>query len=146
VIALLDVSLLVALFDPEHVHHLIAHDWLADNRERGWASCPITENGMLRVLSNPSRELRVPLAELALLLRRFREHGHHQFWPDDLSILDTDRVNVGRIRGHKQLSDVYLLALAVRNGGRFVTFDGGVRLDAVKGARREHLVVLGPTE
>jgi toxin-antitoxin system PIN domain toxin len=146
VIALLDVSLLVALFDPEHVHHLVAHDWLADNVGRTWASCPMTENGALRVLATPTLDLGVPINELVGLLRTFRERTHHEFWPDDLSLLDSALVDAGQVRGYKQLTDVYLLALAVKNGGRLVTFDGGIPLAAVKGARPEHLVVLASAE
>jgi toxin-antitoxin system PIN domain toxin len=146
VIALLDVNVLVALFDPEHVHHVVAHDWLADNGERGWASCPITENGALRVLASPTLEVRVPLNELAGLLRRFRERSRHEFWPDDLSLLDSALVDAGQVRGYKQLTDVYLLGLAFKKGGKFVTFDGGIPLAAVKGARKEHLEILAPSE
>ena len=143
-IALLDVNMLVALFDHEHVHHLTAHDWFADNGDSGWASCPITENGALRVLASPQFQLHIPLGKLANLLRRFCERSAHKSWPDDVSLLNSAVVDVGQIRGHKQLTDAYLLALAVKNAGRLVTFDDGVPLGAVKGARSEHLVVLAP--
>lgn len=143
-IALLDVNVLVALFDPDHVHHVVAHDWLAENGESGWASCPITENGALRVLANPTLELQVSLGDLARLLQRFCERSRHQFWPDDVSLLDSSAVDVGHIRGFKQLTDAYLLALAVKHGGRLVTFDDRIPLAAVNGARQEHLQVLGP--
>jgi toxin-antitoxin system PIN domain toxin len=146
VIALLDVNVLVALFDPEHVHHDIAHDWFAQDCGTGWASSPITENGALRVLASPTHELRMPVAELATVLRRFREQSRHYFWIDDVSLLDSAVVDTAAIRGHKQLTDVYLLALAVTHGGRFVTFDRGVPVGAVKGARSEHLVILAPSE
>lgn len=144
--ALLDVNLLVALFDPEHVHHLIAHDWLADSVDRTWASCPMTENGALRVLASPTLDVGVPLSELVGLLRKFRDRTRHEFWPDDLSLLDSALVDAGQLRGYKQLTDVYLLALAVKNRGRLVTFDAGVALSAVKGARPEHLVLLAASE
>jgi uncharacterized protein len=147
VIGLLDVNVLVALFDDLHVHHEAAHGWFADHVESGWASCPLTENGMLRILSAPGRaEPYVPLPELVGLLQRFRENTKHQFWPDDVSLRDTDRFDVERIRGRRHLTDVYLLGLAVRNGGAFVTFDTGVPLAAVKGARQEHIVVLAGAE
>jgi toxin-antitoxin system PIN domain toxin len=147
VIALLDVNILVALFDDAHVHHQIAHDWFADNRESGWASCPLTENGMLRFLSSPVRaDLRVPIPELVDLLNQFRENTDHRFWADDISFRDGQVFNVRSFRGHKQLTDVYLLGLAVKHGGRFVTFDGGVPLAAVNGARKEHLEVIAPAE
>jgi toxin-antitoxin system PIN domain toxin len=140
---LLDVNMLVALFDPDHVHHEIAHDWFADNRVSGWATCPLTENGFLRVLGNPARGgeiTRVP--ELVLRLKKFCASGHHQFWPDSISLCDERLFQVSLVRGHKQLTDIYLLGLAVKRGGRFVTFDRTVQLGAVKGARRESLDVV----
>jgi predicted nucleic acid-binding protein len=88
----------------------------------------------------------VPLSELIGLLGTFRERTRHEFWPDDLTLLDAALVDAGQIRGYKQLTDVYLLALAVKNGGRLVTFDAGIPLAAVKGARPEHLVVLASAE
>ena len=146
-VALLDVSLLVALFRFKHVHHEIAHDWFAEHGESGWASCPLTENGMLRLLSGPARvDPYVPLFGLVDLLNRFRDNTRHQFWPDNISLRDSGRFDISNIRGHQQLTDVYLLGLAVKNGGRFVTFDSGVPLPAVKGARQEHLQVLTPAE
>ena len=130
-IALLDVNLLVALFDSEHVHHLVAHDWFAENGDRGWASCPLTENGALRVLASPTLELFVPLPDLLALLTRFCARSRHTFWPDDVSLLDSAVVDMHKIRGHKQLTDVYLLALAVKNGGRLITFDDGIPLTEI---------------
>ena len=142
-VALLDVSVLIALFHSTHVHHDVAHDWFADHGESGWASCPLTENGLLRILSHPARvDPYVPLPDLLQLLTSFCEHSRHQFWADDLSLRDAHRFNVSAIRGHQQLTDVYLLGLAVVHEARFVTFDGGVPLAAVKGARKKHLEVL----
>ena len=94
--ALLDVNVLVALFDPDHVHHELAHDWFADNRADGWATCPVTENGFLRVLANPSyRSAVMRPSELAARLRRFCGSGHHEFWPDVVS-LRTRRSSIPR--------------------------------------------------
>lgn len=67
---------------------------------------------------------------------------YHEFWPDSLSILDETTLDKTRIHGPKQVTDVYLLALAVRRGGRFVTFDGAVPLSAIPGAEKEHLTVI----
>ena len=146
-VALLDVSVLVALFHAAHVHHDVAHDWFTDNGESGWASCPLTENGVLRILSHPARvDPYVPLPELVRRLSTFREHSRHHFWTDDLSFRDSRRFNVSAIRGHQQLTDVYLLGLAVAHDARLITFDGGVPLAAAKGARKRHLEVLAPAE
>src|SRR5450432_4589843 len=88
-VALLEVNVLIALFDAEHIHHEMAHDWFADNNRLGWATCPLTENGFLRVLGNPARGgeiTRVP--QLMTHLRKFCASGHHHFWPDAVSLLD----------------------------------------------------------
>ena len=86
-IALFDVNVLVALFDPDHVHHRSAHDWLAANREAGWATCPLTENGLVRILSNPTYSGRRTTIEDAVdRLEAFRASGDHRFWPDTVSL------------------------------------------------------------
>lgn len=146
-VALLDVNVLVALFDPDHIHHEVAHDWFADHREQGWATCPLTENGFLRTASRVARtrEL-VSVPALAEHFRRFRTSGHHEFWPDDLSLLDERLFNSELARGRRQLTDVYLLGLAVKRKGVLATFDQKIPADAVKDARREHLEVLAPIE
>ncbi len=143
-IALLDVNVLLALFDPEHVHHDIAHDWLADGCS-GWASCPLTENGYLRTanVAAPNGEF-VPAPRLIDGLRGFEAASHHEFWNDNVTLLDDARVDTRHIHGTRQITDVYLLALAVAHGGQLVTFDSRIPLAAVKGARPEHLVVLAP--
>lgn len=143
--ALLDVNLLVALFDPDHVHHELAHDWFADHRAGGWATCPVTENGFVRVLTNPAygaAVMRPP--ELVDRLRRFCVSGHHTFWPASVSLRDNKLFNPSSIRGHRQLTDVYLLALAVTMGGCLATFDRTFPLGAVKGATRDALSVVAP--
>jgi len=91
-VSLLDVNVLVALFDPDHVHHDLAHDWFADNRTAGWATCPLTENGFVRVLANPAYGSAVArAATLNARLRKFCESGQHEFWPDQVSLLNDDR-------------------------------------------------------
>lgn len=144
-IALLDVNILVALMDEDHVHHQLAHDWFEDNKEAGWASCPLTENGLLRMFSNPAFiDPPVLLPELTGLLKRFCERSTHHFWADDISLRDPSVFLMSGVRGYRQLTDVYLLGLAVKHRGKFVTFDGGVPLAAVVGAKREHLEVITP--
>lgn len=145
--ALLDVNLLVALFDADHVHHELAHDWFADNRADGWATCPVTENGLVRVLCNPrygSPEHAVPA--VVDRLRQFRASGQHQFWADEVSLTDNALFKPSFARGHRQVTDVYLLGLAHRKGGRLVTFDRSIPLGAVAGAVGATLEVVGSVD
>lgn len=143
--ALLDVSVLVALFNAGHADHDVAHDWFADNGKSGWASCPLTENGLLRVLGNPTQAAGfVPIPQLLENLKRFCASSQHDFWPDVISFRDETMFNVAAIRGPAQLTDVFLLGLAVKRRGRFVTFDQSIPIGAVKKARRENLLVLAP--
>jgi uncharacterized protein len=141
--------MLVALFDSMHVHHEAAHEWLARNRSGGWATCPLTENGFVRVVSNPrypgqGTTLRDAVARLA----EIRQSADHFFWHDSVSLCDGDSYQPAYIQGHRQLTDVYLLGLAVANRGRLVTFDRSVSLKAVAGAGPQHLEVIGvaPTD
>lgn len=143
-IHLLDVNLLVALFDPAHLHHEIAHAWFAAVGRAAWATCPLTENGVLRVLSNPAYPgRRTTLADAADRLHRFEASGGHAFWPDEVSVLDSAAIDAKHLSGHREITDAYLLATAVRRGGRLATFDRGVRLAAVKGATPSHVCVVG---
>lgn len=145
--ALLDVNVLVAMFNPDHVHHEAAHDWFADHRREGWATCPLTENGLLRILANPRSSagaLRPP--ELADRLRTFRASGHHFFWSDSISLSDPKIFDTAVIGGHRQLTDIYLLGLAKKMGGRLATFDRTIPLAAVRGATRTMLAVISATD
>ena len=141
-VALLDVNVLVALFDPDHVHHDVAHDWFAGQRRHGWATCPLTENGLVRVLSNPAYRDE-PLRALAVvaLLQRFRTSGHHVFWPDAVSLTDPGLFDA--VVGHRQVTDVYLLGLAVSRRGWLAAFDPSI---PVVGATADALQVIAPAE
>jgi len=144
-VALLDVNVLVALFLAEHVHHEFAHDWFADHREAGWATCPVTENGFVRVVTQLVQDEATWRPHVvADHLERFCRDERHQFWPDDVSITDAGRFNRTLVRGHRQLTDVYLLGLACRRDGCLVTFDDTIPLAAVAGATRRHLAVISP--
>ncbi len=144
-IALLDVNVLIALFDPDHVHHDLAHDWFEANRADGWATCPVTENAFLRILSNPAYGAGVTrVASLAEVLRKFCASGHHSFWSDGVSLRNQKLFNLALTGGHRYLTDVYLLGLAKKTGGRLATFDRGIPLKAIIGAGRETLEVISP--
>jgi uncharacterized protein len=140
--ALLDVNVLVALFDADHPHHEPAHDWLAANRGGGWATCPLTENGLVRVLSNPSYSgSHLPVAAIRDRLSAFCDSGEHEFYADAISLRDGGRFRLSGV-SHRQLTDIYLLGLATHHGGRLVTFDRSIPRGAVNGATPEHLEVI----
>ncbi len=140
--ALFDVNMLLALFDDNHIHHRLAENWWDEHRGEGWATCPTTQNGFLRVISKPTYRYPLRLADAMQLLRHQVELGAHEFWPESLSLLDANVFNHGHILGPNQITDVYLLALAVANNGRLVTFDQGMPLTAVQRATQRHLIVL----
>jgi len=140
--ALLDVNVLVALFDGNHSLHLPAMRWFEEHGDAGWASCPITQNGCVRVMSQPGYPEHMPVVNLIERLRHATAHRAHEFWPDDASIFDEGLIDATRIHGPAQLTDVYLLALAFSHGGRLVTLDQAIALQAVRGAQKKHLVVL----
>jgi toxin-antitoxin system PIN domain toxin len=142
-IALLDVNVLVALFDPAHIHHEAAHRWFARNRKSGWATCPITINGCIRVLSNPAYPVMdATPAGVADRLRAICRASDHHFWADAVSLTDEALFRVSSIAGHKQIADVYLLGLSVRNHGRLATFDRAIPVKAVLGAIPANLAVI----
>lgn len=140
--ALLDVNVLIALLDAAHVHHIPSVAWLSKHIAQGWASCPITQNGCIRILSQPAYPSPLPPATVAERLGEAVNTEHHAFWPDDISLLDQRVLSWRSVLTSRQVTDAYLLALAVRNGGRFVTFDRATPLQTVRGATKEHLVVL----
>ena len=142
-VALLDVNVLVALFDPDHVHHEAAHAWFAPNRGAGWATCPLTENGVVRVLSNPAYGAEPERAGALLArLRSFCASGGHVFWPDDVTLRSARVLRAGAALSHGTVTDVYLLALAVLHDGHLATFDRRIPVSAVSGAERNHLEVI----
>ena len=140
--ALFDVNVLIALHDQDHIHHARAAGWFTDNAAQGWASCPLTQNGCLRIMAQPAYPGAQPLAVLIAMLQRSTASDFHALWGNDISLLDASWFNHGWVHNHKQLTDVYLLGLAVKNKGRMVTFDQRIALSAVHGAKAENLVVL----
>ncbi len=140
--ALLDVNVLLALFDSDHVDHRRAHDWLEDDIEAGWASCAITENGFVRIISEPRYPSPISPAEAIELLKQACDNGPHEFWPCDVSLLDARIVDRSRLHGPRQVTDAYLLALSTARDGRFVTFDRSLSLSSVVGASSHHVTVI----
>lgn len=140
--ALLDVNVLIALLDSDHTSHRAAFAWFGANAAKGWASCPITQNGCVRIMSHSAYPGALPVNEIVGRLHQASLDPVHAFWPDDVSVLDPDLIDATRVHGPKQLTDIYLLALAVRRGGVLVTFDRSVATTAVRGATARSVVVL----
>ena len=140
--ALLDINVLIALLDAGHRNHDDARSWFVRNIGNGWASCPLTQNGCARILSQPTYPNTVPTSVALEKLATACGTSHHQFWSDDVSLIDPRTAHTSRIHGPRQLTDLYLLALAVKHSGRFVTFDQGIALGAVRRAAAKHLVVI----
>jgi hypothetical protein len=140
--SLLDVNFLVALADPGHVFHRAAFAWWRTREGNGWASCPATQAGFVRLLAQPRYPGHVSIGKAFAALDAMVHDQHHRFWVDDLDPSDPRVFDHGFIRGHRQVSDVLLLALAVRHGGRLVTFDRSIPLAAARGATPDHLAIL----
>ncbi|HVT05014.1 MAG TPA: TA system VapC family ribonuclease toxin [Thermoanaerobaculia bacterium] len=126
-VSLLDVNLLIALAWPNHVHHRTALRWFDRNRKSGWATCPLTQSGFVRVSSNVHilPGARSPREALALL-RRIVGLPDHVFWQDDFSIATSDLVDETRLLGHRQITDAHVLAVALQHGGQLATLDRGL--------------------
>ncbi|MEP7009388.1 MAG: TA system VapC family ribonuclease toxin [Acidobacteriota bacterium] len=140
--ALLDINVLLALLDAEHADHQRAQEWVSAEIQHGWASCALTQNGFVRIISQPKYPSPVSPSEAVERLNRATRTEYHEFWPCSISLLDDRRIDPSRVHGPRQVTDIYLLALAVEHKGRFVTFDRSIPLSAALGATPEHLVVI----
>jgi len=140
--ALLDINVLIALLDRDHLHHGRAWAWFEGNIGQGWASCPLTENGCIRVMSQPGYPNALPAAAVAERLTAATATRHHAFWPDAVSMLDAGRIAWNAVLGSRQVTDAYLLALATQQGGRLVTLDRSIPLKAVPGSKTRNLAVI----
>ena len=139
---MLDVNVLIALLDSDHTSHGAAMSWFAKHAREGWASCPITQNGCIRIMTNPGYPNALPVQAVMKHLADACHEDVHEFWPDKVSLLDPGVFDPTRIHGPRQLTDIYLLGLAVEHAGRLVTFDTGIALTAVRKAKSHNLVVL----
>lgn len=131
---LLDVNVLIALVDTAHVQHDAAHDWFARIGRKLWATCPLTENGLLRIVGHGSYPNSPgPPSSVLPLLQELRAMPGHVFWPDDISLSDDDGVDHGRLASAASVTDIYLLALARAHEGQLATLDRRLKADAVRG-------------
>ncbi len=141
---LLDLNVLIALADPEHIHRQKAERWFLSTGKHDWGVCPLTEAGFIRIATNAAmRPATIPLERAIAILQALRAHPGYRYWP----ITDTDSwVTVtapfaSRISGHQQVTDAYLLGLAIKEGGVLVTFDRGLKYLAEPQFSRNLLVL-----
>ena len=124
---LLDVNVLLALLWPTHQFHDLVRTWFREHGNRRWATCPLTQNGFVRLASNPAitRDA-LTISESLLLLKTNLAHPGHSFWADDLDLAGSLARSNARLQGYRQLTDAYLLGLAIHHKGQVVTLDGGL--------------------
>ncbi len=136
---LLDVNVLIALLDANHVHHTRAMGWFIGSAQRGWLTCPTVENGTIRIMSGarygPTLFSPSVVAERLQLLM---DATMHAFIPDDVSLLDGNRVHRHELKRSSQITDTYLLALAVANRAHLATMDQRLSPTVVPGGA-DHL-------
>ncbi|MDQ8205638.1 TA system VapC family ribonuclease toxin [Pelagicoccus sp. SDUM812003] len=137
---LLDVNVLLALFDPTHLHHEQCHDWVSRQGSFAWASCPLTENGFARVISNPKYpNIETTPQEALSSLNQFAQSSNHSFWPDSISLRKHDVTKFGP----KQLTDTYLVQLASKNDGKLATLDRRLKRAWNNTPHADHVFLIG---
>lgn len=142
---LLDTNLLIALFWPSHERHDLAVKWFTRHRTRGWATCPITQSGFVRIVSNPgfSRDAVQPREAIQVLAANTAAKDH-AFWPDEPPVAEAVAFAGIRLMGHQQVTDAYLLGLAIRRGGILATLDQRIEvLTEPRSAERKSLECVG---
>lgn len=140
--SLLDVNVLVALLDKDHNAHEIVANWFTTHVRRGWLSCPLTQNGCIRILSAPQYPQPLHITDAMEKLRQATSSKFHSFIGDSISIMNDDLIDSVYLLGHRQITDAYLLALAVSHGARLVTLDSRIPLRIVKNASERSLIIL----
>jgi uncharacterized protein len=141
---LLDVNVLIALMWPAHEGHQRAQHWFRQHAVEGWATCPLTEAAFVRIVSNPAFSSDAPEPREAVdILGANLKHPHHRFWPDDVGFVKAVQPFAKKLAGHKQVTDAYLLGLALHKKGKLVSLDRGI-LDLLpeKSRERELVIVL----
>jgi len=133
---LLDVNVVIALIDPAHIHHDIAHRWFGTEANENFATCPLVQNGVVRIVGHPAYpNAQASPAIVAEILNKLLQHPGHVFWPDDVSLLDPARFDSTALLSHKQVADAYLLGLAVAHAGKLATLDTKISASAVREGR-----------
>ncbi|MBD5781087.1 VapC toxin family PIN domain ribonuclease [Pelagicoccus sp. NFK12] len=131
---LLDVNVMIALVDQDHTHHKKVKSWFKHNQSSGWATCPLTENGFIRILSNPKYPGNAGNAQqITRLLRILKSNPGHQFWCDKISFTDFRGFQLNGTATHKAITDFYLLALSTLYQGKLATLDQRIDSSQVNG-------------
>ena len=143
---LLDTSALIALLDPSHVFHSLVARWFRENSDESWATCPLTQNGFIRIVSHPSYPQHIGVAQAIATLQTTTASSAHCFWPDEITLTDTDIFNDSHLLGSGQITDTYLLGLAVSHSSRLVTLDRRIDVATVRGASPSSLLILDPAK
>ena len=139
---LLDTNVLVALFSADHSHHGVAQRWFREHEKKGWATCPFTQAGFVRLVSNPTvARTAVSPAEAIAVLEENLQTPHHEFWPDDISFMKAVTPLTSGLQGHKQITDAYLLGLAIHHKGKLATFDRSIASLLPEGRRKSDWIV-----
>ena len=139
---LLDVNVLIALSDPTHVHHGRVRRWFHSNEREAWATCPLTENGLVRILGHPNYpDFAGTTDDARAILAALTSAPGHQFWADDLSLVDHQ--SFPRLPISRHLTDCYLLALAVQRGGQLATLDARIDASLIPGGPPAYFVIPG---
>ena len=129
---LLDVNVLIALMDPAHVEHDQVQEWFGRVGHKAFATCPITENGLLRIVGHPKYPNSPgPPSVVASALSAIRALPGHAFWPDSVSLVDSNLVDPALLSSHGRVTDSYLLALARVNHGKLATMDQKLATEVV---------------
>jgi uncharacterized protein len=141
---LLDINVLVSLIDPAHVGHDPAHRWFEERGHKAWATCPLTENGVIRIVGHPKYpDAPGPPSAVAAIVAELRTLSGHVFWPDDISPVGSKYIDAEQILTSGQVTDSYLLALAVVHGGQLATFDRRLSAKAVNGGKAALQLIAG---
>lgn len=139
---LLDVNVLIALCDPHHIHAEAAHRWMETQKKHSWYTCPSTENAFVRILGNPAYPNSPgSTANVNQLLNRLSQHPRHKFFPDNISLRDKTIFDLDSLVSTRHITDIYLLGVAVSNGGKLVTFDQHIPAATVHGGKQALLVI-----
>ena len=140
--ALLDVNVLIALLDAGHLMHNAATKWLAQHAKKGWATCATTQMAVVRIMSQPAYPTPKPAAQVAERLALACADVSHAFWSESMSVVSNPTIRWGHVLGHRQVTDTYLLALAVHHHGVFATFDQRISTNTVLNAKPKQLELI----